>query len=90
MLGLTRKEKTDDIGMDERDMLISRKASETSMIIVIIYVFLTCIILYTLYEDTNSVPRGWMWFLGYTCILTTYISNSAINLILYKSKAIIK
>jgi len=87
MLALTGKKKTGDIERDERDILIGRKASEISMAIVMGYVFLTCITLYTLYDKTNSVPAGWMWFLGYTCIFTGYISNSAINLILYKSKA---
>ncbi|MCJ7472918.1 MAG: DUF2178 domain-containing protein [Actinobacteria bacterium] len=87
MLIATRRKKTDDIERDERDILISRKASEISLIIVMGYIFFACITLYTLYENTNSVPRGWMWFLGYTCIFTGYISNSAINLILYKSKA---
>lgn len=87
MLALTGKKKTGYIERDERDILISRKASEISMAIVMGYVFLTCITLYTLYDKTNSVPAGWMWFLGYTCIFTGYISNSAINLILYKSKA---
>ncbi|MES0342417.1 MAG: DUF2178 domain-containing protein, partial [Candidatus Humimicrobiaceae bacterium] len=87
MMALTRRKKTDDIERDERDILISRKASEISLIIVMAYIFFACITLYTFYENTNSVPRGWMWFLAYTCIFTVYISNSAINLILYKSKA---
>ena len=87
MLALTRRKKTGDIERDERDILISRKATEISLIIVMGYIFFTCLILYNLYENTNSVPRGWMWFLAYTSIFTVYISNSAINLILYKSKA---
>ena len=87
MLALTRRKKTGDIERDERDILISRKATEISLIIVMVYIFFTCLILYNLYENTNSVPRGWMWFLAYTSIFTVYISNSAINLILYKSKA---
>ena len=73
--------------LDERDMLISRKASELTLIIVMGYIFLTCIILYTIYEKTNSVPAGWMWFIGYTCIFIGYIANSAISLILYRSKS---
>lgn len=87
MLGLTRKKNTDNIERDERDILIGRKASEITLAIVQGYIFFVCIILYTLYDKTNSVPAGWMWFLGYTCIFTGYISNSAISLILYKSKA---
>lgn len=87
MLALTRNKKSGDIERDERDILIGRKASELTLIIVMGYIFFTCIILYTLYEKTNSVPAGWMWFIGYTCIFTGYIANSAINLILYKSKA---
>ena len=87
MLVLTRKKNTGGIERDERDMLISRKASEISLAIVMGYIFFTCIILYSIYGETNSVPRGWMWFLAYTCFFAIYISNSAINLILYRSKA---
>jgi len=87
MLVLTRKKNTGGIERDERDMLISRKASEISLAIVMGYIFFTCIILYSIYGETNSVPRGWMWFLAYTCFFTGYISNSAISLILYRSKA---
>jgi len=87
MLTLTRKKRSDDFERDERDMLISRKASELTLAIVMGYIFFTCIILYTIYEKTNSVPAGWMWFIGYTCIFIGYIANSAISLILYKSKS---
>jgi len=87
MLALTRKKNTGGIERDERDIHISRKASEISLAIVMGYVFLTCITLYLLYEETNSVPRGWMWFMAYTSLFAGYISNSAISLILYRSKA---
>ena len=87
MLALTRRKKAGDIDRDERDISIGRKASEITLTIVTGYVFLTCIILYTIYEKINYIPRGWMWFLGYTCIFTGYIAYSAINLILYSSKA---
>lgn len=87
MLYLTRKKKADDIDRDERDILISRKASEITLIFIMGYILFACIILYTLYEKTNFIPRGWMWFLGYTSIFIIYIINSTVNLILYNSKA---
>jgi uncharacterized membrane protein len=90
MLALTRGKKASDIDRDERDVLIGRKASEITLTVVTGYVFLTCIVLYTIYEKINFIPRGWMWFLGYTCIFTGYIAYSAINLILYGSKANIR
>ena len=90
MLSLTQRKKADDIERDERDILISRKASEITLIFITGYIFIACIILYILYEKTNFIPRGWMWFLGYTSIFTVYIANSAIDLILYNSKTDIK
>lgn len=86
MLALTNKKKPDGIERDERDILIGRKASEITLTIVTVYVFLTCIILYFLYEEINSVPIGWMWFLGCTCLFFGYITSSAISLLLYSSK----
>ena len=85
MLALTKK-KPGVIERDERDILIGRKASEITLTIVTVYVFLTCIILYFLYKEINSVPIGWMWFLGCTCLFVGYITSSAISLVLYSSK----
>ena len=87
MLAVTRGKKGSGVERDERDTLISRKASEMTLNVVTGYVFLICIILYISYEKINLIPRGWMWFLGYTCIFTGYIAYSAISLILYSSKA---
>ena len=87
MLALTRGKKGSDVERDERDILISRKASETTLVFIAAYILFTCILLYTLYEKTNCMPRGWMWFLGYTSIFLIYIINSAASLILYNSKA---
>jgi hypothetical protein len=86
MLGLTRKKKSGVVEMDERDIQISRKASEITTIVLTGYVFFTCVILYVTYYNSNSIPVGWMWFLGFTCFFVGYIANSTISLILYNSK----
>jgi uncharacterized membrane protein len=87
MTSLMGKKKIDVIERDERDVLISRKASEITLNIIQGYVFIACIILYIIYNKNNSIPAGWMWFLGYTCIFTGYISYSAVSLILYNLRA---
>lgn len=88
MLALTKKKKLGSVEKDERDILIGRRSSEMTLTIVMAYVFLTSIILYFVYGQVNSIPTGWMWFLGCTCLFVSYISSSAISLILYSSKVI--
>ncbi len=89
MLAITGRKRANLIERDERDILISRRSSEITLTIMQGYVFLTCIVLYFMYRDSNSVPAGWLWFLGYTGIFVGYISYSAVNLILYGSKDVI-
>jgi uncharacterized membrane protein len=86
MLALTKRKRLSGVERDERDILIGRRASEITLTIVVVYVFLTCIILYFVYGEINTIPRGWLWFLGCTCLFISYISSSASSLILYSLK----
>lgn len=84
MMFLTRaKDRTEKIVKDERDEHIQRQSSGAALILVLIYVFSLCIILYEIYRQSECVPVGWMWFLGYTSIFWGYISHSALGLVLH-------
>ena len=69
---------------DERDEHIQRRSSGAALILVLAYVFLLCITLYEIYRESECVPVGWMWFLGYTSVFWGYITHSAIALVLHK------
>ena len=84
MMFLTKaKDRTDKIVKDERDEHIQRRSSGTALILVLVYVFSLCISLYEIYRESECVPVGWMWFLGYTSVFWGYISHSALGLILH-------
>ncbi|MGD8534223.1 MAG: DUF2178 domain-containing protein [Candidatus Aminicenantes bacterium] len=84
MMFLTRtKGRTDKIVKDERDEHIQRRSSGAALILVLIYVFFLCITLYETYRESQCVPVGWMWFLGYTSVFWGYISHSALGLFLH-------
>jgi len=86
MLAITKRKGISGVERDERDILIARRASEITVTIIMVYVFLACIILYFVYREINAIPRAWMWFLGCTCLFVGFISSSAISLIFHSSK----
>ena len=84
MMFLTRaKDRKDRIVKDERDEHIQRQSCGVALILVLVYVFFLCITLYEIYRESECVPVGWMWFLGYTSVFWGYISHSALGLVLH-------
>ena len=70
--------------MDERDERIARQALGTAFIVFAIYVFLMCISLYEIYNRSEVMPVGWMWFLAYSSGFIAILSRAIITLVLYK------
>jgi len=84
MLFLTRaKDRKDTVVKDERDEYISRRSSGAALIFVLCFVFILCITLYEIYRESECIPVGWMWFLGYTSIFWAYIIHSAVTLVFH-------
>ena len=71
---------------DEREILLRLKASQYSMVIILIYVFMYCIMLYTFYEGIGIMPSSWLWFLAYSTVCLAYMMNSGIYLLLERGK----
>ncbi len=68
---------------DERDEHIQRRSSGVALIFVLCFVFVLCITLYEIYRESECVPVGWMWFLGYTSVFWAYITHSAAALVFH-------
>lgn len=64
----TKKERT-----DERNKRIESLSASITMIMMAVIVYLSSIILYVQYEDTESVPVQWLWFLGYGSFFMVFI-----------------
>ena len=70
--------------MDERDERIARQAMGTAFTVFAIYVFLMCISLYEVYNTSEVMPVGWMWFLAYSSGFIAILSRAITTLVLYK------
>jgi len=70
---------------DERDFQVVARASQVALVIVLICVFLTCTILWTVHEAAGVLEVGWMWFIAYGSMIVGLVSNAVVVLILDRS-----
>lgn len=89
MMLLTRVRRGDThVASDERDERIGRRANIVALVVVLVFVFSTCISLYEYYHDEGWVPVGWMWFIGYASVFVAYISGSIASLVLHAGRIV--
>jgi uncharacterized membrane protein len=67
---------------DERDESIGRRAAVGGLVVVLIYVFLACIVLWERHRDPGCVPVGWMWFLAYSTAALAYLVPAIVSVLL--------
>lgn len=67
--------------LDERDEAIARRASEATLIVVAILVYLTAIILYETHLASGVVPTGWMYLLAYGTVAMISLVHALSRLI---------
>jgi uncharacterized membrane protein len=79
-LWLTRR-KGDQVAADERDSQVVARASQVTLIIVLIVVFLCCTTLWTIHEPAGVLDVGWMWLLAYGSMLVGLITNAVMVLV---------
>jgi uncharacterized membrane protein len=65
---------------DEREYLIELKASNATMIFILMYVFIFGISVYTIHEKDILMPASLIWFLAFTTVFFAYMVNSAFYL----------
>ena len=67
--------------LDERDEAIARRASEATLIVVAILVYLTSIILYETHLDSGVVPTGWLYLLAYGTVALVSLVHAVATLV---------
>ncbi len=67
--------------VDERDEAIARQASEVTLIVVGIVVYLTSIILYETHLDSGTVPAGWLYLLAYGTVALVSLVHAVATLV---------
>ena len=85
-LRLYEKSKKHGFKKDERDKKIQADAIFKSLSILLVYIFLLCVALYLFYENTGTMPIGWVWFIAYSQIAVVYFLVSLFSVIGYKKQ----
>ncbi len=86
MLGVTRKKREGGLNRDERDEMFESKAAGVTLGIVLAYVYLACLALWSYFQGEGSVPAGWMWFLAYSTIFLGMIVHGIFTLLFAAGK----
>ena len=73
--------------LDERDDAIARRASEATLIVVAVLIYVTSIILYETYHDSGAVPTGWLYLLAYGTVVMVSLVHAVATLVVDLSGA---
>ncbi|XMB73200.1 DUF2178 domain-containing protein [Mycoplasmatota bacterium WC30] len=63
--------------VDERVRLVQLKAANVTLVIVLVYVFVFGLTLYTIYNN-ELMPSSWIWLITFSTVFLTYITNSSL------------
>ena len=74
--------------LDERDEAVARRASEATMIVVAILVYLASIILYETHLESGMVPTGWLYLLAYGTVAMVSLVHAVATLVVDGSGAV--
>ncbi|MBE0644270.1 MAG: hypothetical protein IH600_09335 [Bacteroidetes bacterium] len=80
-LGWRSKRLKVDGQLDERDDAIARTASQATLIVVTLAVYLMALSLYEVYSSTGMVPRGWLYLLAYGTVSLVCLVHAAASLV---------
>ncbi len=83
VLRVILKKKKEANPQEEKDYEFQVKSLTFGFISVLIYTYVTVIILYVTYEKAGMVPVGWLWFIAYSLILAVNIFTDAGKLYFY-------
>ena len=80
-LWLTRS-RDDRVLSDERDLMVTARASQATLVVVLVSVFALSVGLWAVFEARGAVPVGWLWFMAYGTMCLGLITNALAVLIL--------
>lgn len=86
MMGLSGRKKGGVLNRDERDERLESRAAGGALTVVLVYVYFLSIALWAIFQDSGTVPAGWMWFMGYSTVFIGMISHGLFTLLLASGK----
>ena len=73
--------------LDERDDAIARRASEVTLIVIAVTIYVTSIILYETHLGSGAVPVGWFFLLAYGSVALVSLVHAVATLVVDTSDA---
>ncbi len=70
-----------EVVADERDAEVVAQASRGTLVVVLMAVFALSVGLWEGYRTEGAVPVGWLWFLAYGTVITTFVVHSLATLV---------
>ena len=67
--------------LDERDDAIARRASEATLIVVAVLIYVTSITLYETHHESGAVPTGWLYLLAYGTVAVVSLVHAVATLV---------
>ena len=68
--------------LDERDKAIERRASEATLIVMLLWVYIGSIGLYEAGLDSGTVPAGWLFLMAYGTVALVSLVHPVVSLIM--------
>lgn len=81
LLGWRSKRGRQSGELDERDEAVARRASEATLMVVALLVYVTSIILYETHLDSGTVPTGWLYLLAYGTVALVSLVHAVATLV---------
>lgn len=79
---LTTRARHGEVVTDERDLVVASKATQATIIVVLVAVYGLSIGLWEAYRSEGAVPVGWLWFLAYGAVIATFVVHAAATLVM--------
>jgi uncharacterized membrane protein len=79
---LVTRARRGEVVADERDSQVESRATQVSIIVVLVAVYGLSIGLWETHRSEGVVPVGWLWFLAYGAAITTFVVHAVATLVL--------
>ncbi len=79
---LATRSRHGEVVTDERDTVVANKATQATIIVVLVAVYGLSIGLWEGYRSEGVVPVGWLWFLAYGAVIVTFVVHAVATLVM--------
>lgn len=86
VLRMIERSRQGEYKKDERDSKVKYDAVVKSFVVLILYIYILSIVLYSKYENAGAMPVGWVWFIAYSVVTAANLFVGIFTIIGYKKQ----